>query len=211
MWFLAGLVALVGKMAFMGEDGWKSGLSVQQTNKVNELEKKVENLSKANNQNQLRFENLEQSLAKSERKIEEEKQKVTQSEREVQSLGDKCQELENLTAKLQHDVSAKDQLNSTLQGQLEAKARQLDKMKKGDFETQHEMAAPAAPTPVKPAHPSRQSFSVTPQKQDAGFSLDAANFPNKIADLERKLNEKDNEIKDLQSKLLEKTSVNSSF
>ena len=130
----------------------------------------------------------------------------------MQSLEDRCQELENHRSKLQHDLGARDQLVGTLQGQLDSKSRMYDNaMTKLKNRADLDESAPgqmiAPPTPIKASHPSRQSFSVTPHKQESFVPNNDESLEKLKADYERKLVHKDEEIRDLQTKLFEKTSV----
>lgn len=56
-------------MAFVGTEGWKSGLSSIQVAKVEELESKFDHLKKENGRKQLHLDNLQQELEKNKRKV----------------------------------------------------------------------------------------------------------------------------------------------
>lgn len=57
------------KMAFMGEDSWKSGLSPLQLNKINALEKQRDALDKELTKKSYNFDILQQAHDKEKRKV----------------------------------------------------------------------------------------------------------------------------------------------
>ena len=58
-------------MAFVGADGWKSGLTALQTAKVEELESRLEKTSRERTQKQMQIDTLNQALEKQKRKVRE--------------------------------------------------------------------------------------------------------------------------------------------
>ena len=58
-------------MAFVGADGWKSGLTALQTSKVEELESRLEKTSRERTQKQMQIDTLNQALEKQKRKVRE--------------------------------------------------------------------------------------------------------------------------------------------
>jgi len=56
-------------MAFLGTDGWKSGLPPLALNKIGELESAQDKLNKERAQKQMRIETLEQTIEKLRKKV----------------------------------------------------------------------------------------------------------------------------------------------
>ncbi len=56
-------------MAFLGQDGWKSGLTSEALRKVEELEAKADRLERDRGQKQMRLETVEQALEKQKQKV----------------------------------------------------------------------------------------------------------------------------------------------
>ncbi len=56
-------------MAFVGQDGWKSGLSSMALTKIEELESQNEKLKRDRGQKQMRLETLLQTLEKQTKKV----------------------------------------------------------------------------------------------------------------------------------------------
>ena len=102
-------------MAFLGEDGWKSGLSVLQQNKVSTLEKERELYKNEVDKNKMNADFLTQTLEKEKRRAEDEKSEKSIVQKELQELSEKLTELERKNQKLEHDLHAREQHASTLQ------------------------------------------------------------------------------------------------
>ena len=70
-WFFpaVGRISQLGRMAFMGEDSWKAGLTGHQMAKVTDLESKVSHMTKEKSQRTMQMETLEQALDKQKRKV----------------------------------------------------------------------------------------------------------------------------------------------
>ena len=56
-------------MAFLGQEGWKSGLSAAQLAKVDAIQTENERLAKEVSQKKLKLENVEQELEREKRKV----------------------------------------------------------------------------------------------------------------------------------------------
>ena len=102
-------------MAFLGQDGWKSGLSAQALSKIEELEAKTARLEKDRAQKQMRAESMEQQMEKHKAKMDEEKNRAGELNREMTALRESCLELQKIKDKLQHDLGSKDKQNDCLQ------------------------------------------------------------------------------------------------
>ncbi len=66
---VAAFVVFVVAMAFLGQDGWKSGLGAEALRKVQELEEKSVRLERDRAQKQMRLETVEQALDKQKQKV----------------------------------------------------------------------------------------------------------------------------------------------
>jgi hypothetical protein len=103
------------KMAFMGQDGWKSSLSAQQQIKVTELEKQKEILKKELDKRTMIHDLLQQTFDKEKRHVDEEKSNTTTIKKELLAIQEKLGGLEKRNDKLQHDLLAKETQNISLQ------------------------------------------------------------------------------------------------
>ena len=106
-------------MAFLGEDGWKSGLSVLQQNKVSTLERERELYKNELDKNNMNADFLKQTLEKEKRRAEDEKTEKSIVQKELQELTEKLTELERKSQKLEHDLHAREQHASTLQVKIQ--------------------------------------------------------------------------------------------
>ena len=56
-------------MAFLGQDGWKAGLSVFQLGKVEEMESRLDKVNKEKTQKQMQVDTMQQAMEKLKRKV----------------------------------------------------------------------------------------------------------------------------------------------
>ncbi len=205
-------------MAFLGQDGWKSGLPSEALRKVEELENSANRLEKERAQRQIRMETIEQALDKQKQKTEDEKQNSSQLSREVQSLRESCDELQRHCDKLRHELGTKDNQNSNLQGQLDARTKRLEdvtnKLKKAErsVEDYENAGMPASQFGAFATPQKRESLSHRAALNTSARSFASDDSEDKVSALQRQLEEmhkrmedKDREVKDMEAKLFEKS------
>ncbi|XP_059090337.1 putative leucine-rich repeat-containing protein DDB_G0290503 [Tigriopus californicus] len=198
-------------MAFVGTEGWKSGLSAIQVAKVEELESKFDHLKKENGRKQLHMDNLQQELEKNKRKTEDEKNSNAQLQREITTLRENCDGLQNQNSRLEQDLGKRDNQIQTLQNQVSLKDKQLQDMSEelkrakkevGEFENQLlPMSAPSFATPQK-----RESFIASNKGLNGSACWSSSgdeDVRKKLDDALKRLKEKDEEIDHLQKEVFE--------
>jgi len=194
-------------MSWMTGLGWKDGLTGIQIQKVEELEKNLTKATNNVNQKQMLIDGMNQSLDKLKRKNEEDQKESGSLQYDLTKVQKTCQELEDKNQALRAELKTKDAKFNTIQDHLEKTSKQLENASNTvkRLETDREKTVcPPTPGSSSVSQTPRRS-SVTPLKRESiriGTSADIDPM-ERIAELEKKLSEREQESKDLEVKLFE--------